>query len=147
MWIELPSVPRIIPAMRHWLLIFMIALLPLRGWTAGTMAGQMPVAHAAAAAISMEVSAEMTMDMPVDMTDCPGHVEAGAESADSTGPGDSHASGNCHTCASCQICHTVAATVSAALPAFTFPHHALPSSGSARFASAQPAQGLKPPIS
>ncbi|MES2975365.1 MAG: hypothetical protein V4757_17245 [Pseudomonadota bacterium] len=146
--------------MRHWLLILMIALLPLRGWAAATMAGQMPTAHAAAAMQAETAHAGApshqgagTHKAAALMPDCPEHAAASAEPATAAAPADAadtdttQASGDCHSCTSCQICHTVAATVNAALPALTFSPHALPAEGGASFASAQPAQGLKPPIS
>ncbi len=154
--IELPPLRRIIPSMRHWLLVLMIALLPLRGWAAATMAGQMPAAHAAAAMQAETAHAGAPSHQGAGshkaaalMPDCPEHAAASAEPVMAAGANadTTQASGDCHSCTSCQICHTVAATVNAALPALTFSPHALPAEGGASFASAQPAQGLKPPIS
>lgn len=149
--------------MRHWFLILMIALLPVRGWALGTMTGQMPAAHApltntthAAAPVQSAASeaAGAGHHTAAGMKpDCPDHagsvVQPDAHHApeQDSGAAGSEASADCHSCTSCQICHTVAATAGAALPALSFTPHALPLLAGARFASAQPAPGLKPPIS
>ena len=57
------------------------------------------------------------------------------------------ASGHCNTCGACQICHSVALTSTVTLSAPDFIPHALPSTGSIRFASAVAALCQKPPIS
>lgn len=150
--------------MRHWFLILMIALLPVRGWALGTMTGQMPAAHAAMTDATVPAAAQVQTGASEATgaghhtaagmkPDCPEHAgsavqpEAHHAPEQDSGAVSSEASADCHSCTSCQICHTVAATASAALPALTFSPHALPSLAGARFASAQPAPGLKPPIS
>ncbi len=53
----------------------------------------------------------------------------------------------CGTCTACQVCHTVAL---GGMPLVDIVHsapQAPPAAHAARFASAEPAQGLKPPIS
>lgn len=150
--------------MRHWFLIVMIALLPVRGWALGTMTGQMPPVHAAVTATSIAQgtpaqaagggSSKAGHHKPaVMMADCEQHAGASGQAASSHAQAEDSATdstgatADCHSCTSCQICHTVAATAAADLPALTFSSHALPSLAGARFASAQPAPGLKPPIS
>lgn len=66
--------------------------------------------------------------------------------ADATGPacGD-HSHGT--PCGACVVCHSAVSPVSLLPAAGTSTHHALPVSVPAHFASAQPLQASKPPIS
>jgi hypothetical protein len=111
-------------------LILMLVLLPLRGWTADAMGSAMlmPVNP-------MPVAAQVEANAH---TDCLGH-EANEEV---TSQGDDA----CPTCTLCQICHTVAlsapiVTLSGAALTFALPHATLP-----RYASADAALRIKPPI-
>lgn len=134
--------------MRRWLLIVMIALLPLRVWAGDVMAGQM-LAQQLGAINSVAISAhpEQTAGhfhsemAPQAHADCLGHAAV----ADDT---DEAAAGmDCSTCVACQVCHSVALMVvpaqQAALPAW----HDAPASRALPFASAPVALGFKPPIS
>jgi hypothetical protein len=131
--------------MHRWLLIFMIALLPLRGWVGDAMAAQMLQQSLATVEAAAAPSHHAT---PVAHDDCMGH--AGAADASSAASGSdttavSHS--DCPTCASCQVCSSAAVamnTVSLQPLAFEAP---APSFFAARFASAEPAPALKPPIS
>jgi hypothetical protein len=128
--------------MRRFFLIFMIALLPLRGWAGEVMAMDMLATHAGAtekvAPHAHGISAESTFDAEMQ-ADC--HEAAVAE------PSDSTTSTHCGSCPLCQMCHTVAAPAPfEALPTPWLPH-AQPSTGPTRFASAPAAFALKPPIS
>jgi len=142
--------------MRTLLLALMIALLPIRGWLGDAMAFEM-VRHSlpAAAAVSMASSATtaseahchegmvadsgaMSMDMSMNMADHTG----GHDNSDN---GAGHQ--GCGTCTACQVCHTVAL---GGMPLIDIVHsapQAPPAAHAARFASAEPAPGLKPPIS
>jgi hypothetical protein len=121
--------------MRTLLLALMIALLPIRGWLGDAMAFEM-VQHSLPAAAAhcqdaMDASGAMGKSDPATTHD--GNHGAGQQ--------------NCGTCGACQVCHTVAL---GGMPRFDAPRtapHAPPASYPARFASAAPAPGLKPPIS
>ncbi|MDM0009798.1 hypothetical protein QTI51_33870 [Variovorax sp. J22G73] len=149
--------------MRTLLLALMIALLPIRGWLGDAMALEMarhslPVAsvstvsaasgatmatqaHCHEAMEAMDATdADAGMQMAMDMSDSP----AGHASHDTTGGADHQ---GCGTCTACQVCHTVAL---GGMPLIDTVHgapQAAPAAHASRFASAEPAQGLKPPIS
>ncbi|GAB3478485.1 hypothetical protein GCM10011496_16870 [Polaromonas eurypsychrophila] len=139
--------------MRHLILALMIALLPIRGWVGDVMATEMASSRPAVLAATNTI-ADLTplvwadghfdhasaAPQPVAATpDCAGH-----------GNGDSPApasGAHCEVCPACQACHTVAlsptADTTAPVLAPLSPSH----SPVARFASADTAQGQKPPIS
>ncbi|SDZ06944.1 hypothetical protein SAMN05518669_120106 [Variovorax sp. YR634] len=138
--------------MRTLLLALMIALLPIRGWLGDAMAVEM-VRHslpAAEAAVSMATAATeahcheamdagSSMDMQMGMADHAGSHD------NSSNDGTGHQ--GCGTCTACQVCHTLAL---GGMPLVDIVHsapQAPPAAHAARFASAEPAQGLKPPIS
>ncbi|MBT9550486.1 MAG: hypothetical protein IV088_06540 [Hydrogenophaga sp.] len=109
--------------MRHWLLIFLIALLPLRGWASDAMAMSMPSTPDAAAHCAEHPPA----------ADTSGHVDAAADEQQT------------HTL--CDVCNGPAMTAgphpgpaAAPLPqALVAPEHS-------DFASAVLQRGHKPPI-
>jgi hypothetical protein len=122
--------------MRRWLLLLLVALLPLRGWTGEAMAAQMQAQHQAQPATAAAPHAAAN--------DCGGHHDqAQAEAA--TGPQGAQAHGA--ICAACQACSTMAlAFTRPRLPAA--PYSAAPPVPMAEtFASAEPASADKPPIS
>ena len=134
--------------MRRLAIALMIALLPLRGWVGDAMAMEMAAATLEQPAQAIESGAVHTHDsrFAADLdtqaamhADCPGHADSHAETAQT--------SSNCGSCAACQICHAVALAPS-------FPHLApaplsaeRPRTAGPDFASADRAQGIKPPIS
>ncbi|RQO62703.1 hypothetical protein DBV14_04040 [Variovorax sp. KBW07] len=154
--------------MRTLLLALMIALLPIRGWLGDAMAVEMvkhslpavavATAEPAASALTMATEAHCHEAMEVagsgamDHTGMAGHADhASAASHDGgSGDGDDHGGTGhqgCGTCTACQVCHTVAV---GGMPLVDTVHgapQAAPAAHAARFASAEPAQGLKPPIS
>ena len=137
--------------MRLLLVAIMIVLLPVRGWVGDVMATRMaaPVAlqqatgasttgthvHAATDA-AHDHSAQPVAALPAT-SDCADHAGAGSLSENSA----------CKSCVVCQVCNTVALELSTAY----FSGHLLalwvPPSAAPRFASADRALGLKPPIS
>lgn len=134
--------------MARWLLVLMIALLPLRGWVGEAMAGQMlqqrlaEMAHATPAAAT-----------PSTHDDCLGHGQtAGADAPVLAGEPQTKDNASFHagclTCASCQVCSAVALP---ALPvaAGTSPglSQAPPQGRGWTAACAEPAGLFKPPIS
>lgn len=141
--------------MRTLLLALMIALLPIRGWLGDAMAVEM-VRHSmpATSSVSVTVAAaaaeahchEATqasdgMDMALHM----GMADPAGSHDDGSHNGTDHQ--GCGTCTACQVCHTVAL---GGMPLIDIVHsapQAPPAAHAARFASAEPAPGLKPPIS
>jgi hypothetical protein len=151
--------------MRFWLLIIMIALLPLRGWSGEVMAtdmasSQVVQAHKQAQSATQNIATSDRVDwakntfnnqnsnflaqnLLVDTTlpataDCEGHNKLGnAEPA----------SAHCDTCPACQACHSVALSVVGFSLSPTFSPRSQPHIASADFASAITALGQKPPIS
>lgn len=128
--------------MRLLVLALMIALLPLRSWAGDAMA----VEVAAQALGGPAPAGQAAMD------DChPQHGQAaGHAMGHDAAPADTqgeHTSTDCDTCSACQICHSVALT--AVLPQALAPvlPAIAPQSSQTRYASAEPAPGLKPPIS
>jgi len=138
--------------MRTLLLALMIALLPIRGWLGDAMAVEM-VRHSLpdATAVAEEAS-------PASMA-AQAHCHEAMEAADSGMDTMAHHAGShddnggadhqgCGTCTACQVCHTVA--LGGGMPLVDTVHsapQAPPAARAARFASAEPAPGLKPPIS
>lgn len=134
--------------MRRLVIVLMIALLPLRGLVGDAMAMEMAAATLEQPAQAIEAGAvythgsKATADFDTENAahaDCPGHADSPTETA--------QASSDCGTCAACQICHAVALAPS-------FPHLApaplsaeRPPTAGPDFASADRAQGIKPPIS
>ncbi len=114
-------------------ILFLIALLPLRGWTVERMVFQMD-SGAATASQSLERA------MP---TDCVLHMQAAP--ADHPAPeASSHGPAGCQNC---QLCMPLAALATTVMPALLSIPQAMPQARSSRFASADAASCVKPPIS
>ena len=149
---------------RFLLILFMLALLPLRGWAAEVMATEMAssqvvrvnsptglAAKSMANKLSMSRATdtlavqkstfEILQTKTPEMHDCEGH--AAADSAAST---DAHADA-CATCQACQACHSLALSVAVFSLNPTFASRTLPRSAAIPFSSATTALGQKPPIS
>lgn len=86
---------------RFWFVVLLLALLPLRGWTAAGMAFSAPLSglHAQAEAAAMPCHADASAGGPSDETDEPAH--------------DTRAGQSSHLCVSCDLCHAALATVAA----------------------------------
>ncbi len=121
--------------MHRWLVVLMIALLPLRMWAGDAMAVQMAAA---------QPSSALSSQAP-HPPDCPGRLAADAAAA--TGGQVSGAEPACASCTLCQVCSTVALELLAPLPALQPPSQGLPAWSAAAFASAPAALRFKPPIS
>jgi hypothetical protein len=145
--------------MRTLLLALMIALLPIRGWIGDAMAVEMvrhslpATAAASADGAAAEAHCHDAMGAMNDMSAMGADDAVGTNTAmDMPGHDNSPTAGSadhqgCGTCTACQVCHTVAL---GGLPLADTVHgvpQATPAARTARFASAEPAQGLKPPIS
>ncbi len=135
--------------MRRWFFVFLILLLPLRGWVGDAMATQMavPGQHGPAAGAmhpvdgtSNPLHAPMGSDALVAADDCGGH--AGAQDT-----GDAVDTAHCEACAMCQTCHTVAVLLLPELVAAVQVSPTSPPVARQLFASADRALLLKPPIS
>jgi hypothetical protein len=123
-------------SMHRWLLLVMIALLPLRGWVGNAMAGEMLQQ-------SVAVAASQTDAVQAPAHDCMGHgTTAQQPLEESTAMG-----GDCPTCASCQVCSAVALAVSAPPQAGSAYSQPRPETPDRLHRSADRAQAFKPPIS
>lgn len=114
--------------MRVFVLVLAILLLPLRGWLGDGMG----------------------MAMAIEATQTATAAHAGHDMAGMSHDGDDapHASPNCQsTCSDCQLCHSVAMALWPELTAVVASPRLAPAFVPAAFASAEPAPGLKPPIS
>lgn len=126
--------------MRHLLLALMIALLPVRGWVGDAMAISM-LAHGPAAA-----SAEVAMAAGTDHHPCPDHAAAPPDTQVSGGPADDHQN-RAHAHSACDVCNGPAMNVSSPTATAAPASHTLLAALSESFASSEPRQGTKPPIS
>ena len=123
--------------MRYLFVIFLIALLPLRGWAghvmAIDMAGQQIIA---AQGTAKNQAANATISaMPAD---CQMLTQGGADAATS--------SGHC-SCDTCELCLALACAKEAGFFESTFTPSTPPQAAIAGFVSADRSTGLKPPIS
>ena len=125
--------------MRHYLIILMIALLPLRSWAGDVMAVSMSTQALTVATANSVVAQQAS----VDTKDCVGHSASHSEATMATTVDDGH----CKTCVTCQICHSVALVSIDVLASGTPEANRLKSLSSATFASATLADAVKPPIS
>ncbi len=121
--------------MRVLVLALAILLLPLLGGFGDAMALQM---------------AQQQTPQPAGMAHA-GHGE-GAHAAHAAQAGHEEAasatSSDCQTtCTNCQLCHSVAMTVWPEVPMLAEAPRPAPAFEPASFASAEPGQGFKPPIS
>lgn len=110
-------------------ILFLIVLLPLRGWTAERMAFQMQLGTPVAVSVSA---------MP-----CAMHLQTVSEHHDAAA---AHAPDH-KGCQSCQLCMPLASLAAPVLLALVSNPQVQPATGSSRFASADAALGVKPPIS
>ncbi|MGE3347745.1 MAG: hypothetical protein AB7I35_09955 [Ramlibacter sp.] len=134
--------------MRRWLLIVMIALLPLRVWAGDVMAAQM---------LTQQLGATKTVAHSGHQSWTPAHMgteTGGMAHADCLGmTADQHeahqapASVDCGTCVACQVCHSVALMVPTLAQTASAAHPGAPVMRVEPFASAVLALGIKPPIS
>jgi len=128
--------------LRLFLLAFMIALLPLRGWVGDVMA--------------MEQASQALTTTPATAAsgDCHealvphGQADTQHESRQQAIAQDAaHASGDCGNCTACQICHSVALAGLALVAPATTPAMSAPQTQARLHASVARAPGFKPPIS
>lgn len=125
-----------IRAMRRWLVLFLVLLLPLRGLVGEAMAGEM-----LAQATQAQAQHGHAQHHEAAVHDCDHHAgEAQAAGDDAhAGPAD------CPTCAACQVCSSVAVVPSSAAPASERLSQAPPPAVPLAFHSAESAHAFKPP--
>lgn len=134
--------------MRTLLLALMIALLPIRGWLGDAMAVEM-VRHSLPAASLVAEEASVAADAhcheAMEAADSGMDTMAHHDEGSTTNHGTDHQ--GCGTCTVCQVCHTVALGGTPLIDIVHGAPQAPPAAHAARFASAEPVPGLKPPIS
>lgn len=145
--------------MRHWLLVFLIALTPLRGWAGDVMAVAVAVATPAQHRAEVQghiasnisaAAAEPTDRVPAGTphADCMGHSDHDAVTpGDADSPQDGDSGAHCAPCSACPLCSAAALAlhtrIAPLIPAF----QGVPAAIGIAFTSAEPARGFKPPIS
>ncbi len=124
--------------MRHYLIILMIALLPLRSWAGDVMAVSM-----ATQALTTANAELVVKHVATDMQDCAGHSGSANDLPEAAASDEGH----CKTCVTCQICHSVALVSIDVLASDPPDVNRLKSTSASTFASATLADSVKPPIS
>jgi len=129
--------------MVRWLVLLLIALLPLRGWVGDAMAGQMLVQQIAAAQAGGAPASHAAPHHHAAAMDhdCMNHGVAPEAAPAAQSPQD------CPTCASCQVCSAVALVFDATAPPLSHAPSATPSWAGHGYPSAERAPAFKPPIS
>ncbi|RFO96723.1 hypothetical protein DIC66_11960 [Rhodoferax lacus] len=133
--------------MARWFILFLIALLPLRGWSVERMALDMQGMPVAAQSQDLELgmSAECALHMQAGM-----QMDASADAAQAAVHGTDHKSSHKSEhkgCQSCQLCMPLLALDGAVPLHLASPPQQLPRAHSSRFVSADSARNAKPPIS
>ena len=119
-------------------ILFLIALLPLRGWTAERMVFQME------RGTPVGVLSQATDDAMSE--DCALHMQMAQMASGHAATDAAHGSDH-KGCQSCQLCMPLAGLHSAAPLAVAAIPQVLPLTRSSRFVSADAARDVKPPIS
>ena len=120
-------------AVARFFILFLIALLPLRGWTAERMVFAM---DAAPVAVSQGVDAAMHEE-------CALHLEMASAHHDAETAHHSDHKG----CESCQLCMPLVGLDADLVLAVAAAPKAVPLTRTSHFVSADPARDVKPPIS
>lgn len=129
-------------AMRRWLLLALVLLLPLRGLVGEAMAGEMMARAVQAAHAPQQVHAASP--------DCD-HHGGGHHGSGHHAPTDASAAqtqaqpADCPTCAACQVCSSVAVVPTLHTPASERLSQAPPEAVALAWRSAEPALSFKPP--
>jgi hypothetical protein len=124
--------------MRHWFLVLLIALLPLRSGLADAMAAGLLCPPPA--------SVHVMVDMGTD--EHQQHQQHG-DGHQMDAPSQHTTASPCHDgslCSACQICHSAAVVPTELAPLLSEQARAAPSAALGGFASAERALVLKPPI-
>jgi len=124
--------------MRRWLLILMVALLPLRGWVGDAMAAQM---------LGQQLAAIESVAESAHRERATGHFDSkdAAHDCHSAAPVADPAEGSCASCVQCQVCSALVLP-SRVGPGAAVEARGLPATEGVHFASAPRAPVFKPPI-
>lgn len=128
--------------MRTWLLILMIALLPLRGWAAGAMALSMQSSPVTVHAMAPCHGGDTAMQPAA--ADMDNHHGGAAHLASADSGHDGSLVHN--TCTACDLCNGPALTQASAFVRSAWPVTTPLSTGHERFVSALAQRSHKPPI-
>ena len=120
--------------MRHWFLVLMIALLPLRGWVSDAMAVEMSTQPTHATMASMASMATDEHAAEHDHCACDEHAASAEDSGD-------------HKHNACDVCNVPALAMARAALQTPPPLHSKLAPPADRFASSEAQRGIKPPIS
>lgn len=134
--------------MRRWLLVFLVLLLPVRGWVGEAMAGQMLQERVAQVQMAQAHGGHQQLHH-VDQAHHDGsaagtpHAHHGLVASAPADTGSAH--GDCGTCAACQVCSSVALSPSVpTIPAGAF-SQPRPQAIQRSFTSAEALHAFKPP--
>ncbi|MGJ7605426.1 hypothetical protein ACSFA7_13900 [Variovorax sp. LT1R20] len=133
--------------MRTLLLALMIALLPIRGWLGDAMAVEMVRHSLPAASLVAEEASPASVAADAHCHEAMEAADSGMDTMAHHDEGSSTDHQGCGTCTACQVCHTVALGGTPLIDIVHGAPQAPPAAHTARFASAEPVPGLKPPIS
>ena len=133
--------------MRTLLLALMIALLPIRGWLGDAMAVEMVQHSLPAASLVAEEASPASVAADAHCHEAMEAADSGMDTMAHHDEGSSTDHQGCGTCTVCQVCHTVALGGTPLIDIVHGAPQAPPAAHAARFASAEPVPGLKPPIS
>jgi hypothetical protein len=148
----------IIQTMRFFVLVLMMVLLPLRGWTGDAMATDMAVsaaaqqmhqtataekadAHLGHEGHSDHAAHEAQSEVTTNTADCLSHADC--DQTHNAG----HSAGHCESCSACQACHNVALLVGSDELKPRLNSLWTSTKAADPFASADAAHDQKPPIS
>jgi hypothetical protein len=122
--------------MRRLIFIFMIALMPLRGWMGEAMATEMAAITIVAAKAS-NTPARAELPHKIVKSDCDMHAGMKKDNSESKSK---------QSCTHCQACHATGLISTVKINSISSAHFAQPFAFSSQFASANVALGQKPPI-
>lgn len=136
--------------MRHWFVLLLMVLLPLRGWSADAMqihhGLKAPLAHSlhtpsASAPVHLDPASVAAAPAPADAPAT--HCHEISPSTQDTAPNDGHPPADCQTCDLCHgaLLHNLAMSVASAADFSLKPPARVP------FASIHALPGHRPPIS
>ena len=123
--------------MRRFIFIFMIVLLPLRGWMGEAMATEMAASNLIA---TQAINTPDSIDFPAEknMSDCDMHK---TNASDKTLHSDAKPS-----CTHCQACHATGLASAVQITSIDQVQYAQPLAQNSQFASANIEHSQKPPI-
>ena len=143
--------------MRHWLLVLLIALTPLRGWATDVMAVAVATpeqhravvqGHSASTLFAAAAGPTDRVRAGTPHADCIGHPDDGAVTpGDADSPQDGDSAAHCAPCSAYQLCSSAALVVLIGIAPLIPAFQVVPVALRTAFTSVEPARGFKPPIS